>query len=850
MRRLLGEVMRGFEKRTLTPLPYRVFPVSQGAEAFQHVARARHIGKVVLSLQGADAAAVPTIEDSATFGPDATYLIVGGLGGLGLATARWLVSQGARHLVLVGRGGAASAEARAAVRSLEDAGTKVLVVAADVTREDQLARALAGVRKSLPPLRGVFHTAMVLDDGILERLTPARFQAVLAPKMVGAWNLHRLTTADPLDYFVLFSSISAVVGNRGQGSYAAANLFLDTLARHRRAQGQPALSVNWTAVADVGYLARNPHIREHLAHLGLEALPAEELLKTLGQLLHWGAAQTAVMRFDGARWAQQFAAGASPRFSEVVAQGETGRAGTDDSSSGPAAFPGSSGETGASDRQELIAARVREHVGKVLGIAAGKLDADRPLTDLGLDSLMAVELSTRIKKDFSFELALMKFMQGLSTTGLIAEVQKGLAPWAAQPAPPSPTRNGAAGTKAVAEAVDWTAEMTLGPAITVTPNLRVPIGAPSVPLLTGATGFLGSFLLHDLLRQTDARVYCLVRCRNAEQGQERIRQSLETYLLWDPAFASRIVAVPGDLAKAGLGLAPDVYRKLTEEIDVIYHNGANVDLLQPYVPLKASNVEGTREVLSLACRGQRKQVHFISSLGVFDQPRQAHPRVVREADVPVDLGSLRYGYEQTKAVAEHLVREAGSRGIPVVVYRPGLINSCSTTGAYTTQDIVARLIKSWVDLQLAPDLDRDVLVTPVDYVSRAVVDLSRQPASIGKTFHLSNSTPVRMSALADMVRACGYPVGVLPYDQWRARLATLARETNGEALSGIIPFLAQETAVDPMPLWPPHNVHFECWETLAALEGSAIVCSPVEVGLVQSCLAYFTRVGFVRKQPR
>jgi thioester reductase-like protein len=850
MRRLLGEVMRAFEERTLEPLPYRVFPISQASEAFQHVARARHIGKVVLSLQDPNAVPVPSIEGSATFQSDATYLIVGGLGGFGLATARWLVSRGVRHLVLMGREGAASAEAKEAVRSLEQVGAKVVVAAADVTREDDLARVLAEVRKSLPPLRGVFHTAMVLDDGILDRLTPARFQTVLAPKVLGAWNLHRLTADDPLDCFVLFSSVSAVVGNRGQGSYAAANLFLDTLARHRRAQGLPALSVNWTAVADVGYLARNPHIREHLAHLGLEALPAEELLKTLGQLLHWGAAQTAVMRFDGTRWAQQFAAGTSPRFSPVVPQGDLGRAGTDGASSESTLFTGRSEEAGASERQALIAARVREHVCKVLGIAAGKLDADRPLIELGLDSLMAVELSTRIKKDFSLDLALMKFMQGLSATGLIAEIQKALAAQVAEPAPPSPTDNGAAGTKVTTEAVDWKAEMTLDPAITVTPDLRLPVGDPSVPLLTGVTGFLGSFLLYELLQQSDWRIYCLVRCRNAEQGLERIRQSMETYLLWDPCFAARIVAVPGDLTKPRLGLAPDVYRKLAEEIDVIYHNGANVDLLQPYAPLRPSNVQGTQEVLSLACRGQRKQVHFISSLGVFDLLRQAHRRVVREVDVPAELDSLRYGYEQTKAVAEHLVREAGVRGIPIVVYRPGLINACSATGAYTTQDMFSRLLKSWVDLQLAPNLDRDVLITPVDYVSRAVVYLSRQTTSIGKTFHLSNSTPVRMSALADMVRASGYPLEIVAYDRWQAQMAKSARESKDQVLSGIIPFLTEETSEDPMPLWPPRNVQFDCRETFAALEGGSIACPPVDTGLVQSSLEYFRRTGFIRKYSR
>lgn len=386
-RRLLGEVMRGFEEQTLEPLPYRLFPVSQASDAFQHMARARHIGKVVLSLQDPNAVAVPSIDGSATFQPDATYLIVGGLGGFGLATARWMVRHGARRLVLMGRGGAASAETQDAVRSLEQSGAKVRIAAADVTSEDQLARVLAEIRKSLPPLRGVFHTAMVLDDGVLERLTLTRFQTVLAPKMIGAWNLHRLTAEDPLDYFVLFSSVSAVVGNRGQGSYAAANLFLDTLARHRRIEGRPALSVNWTAVADVGYLARNPHVRDHLAHLGLEALPAEELLKTLGRLLHWGARQTAVMRFDGPQWARQFAAGTSPRFSHIVPRIASGSAGVEGSPSESAVFLGSPGETGAGQRQETTSAQIKEYVCKVLGIPASKLDADRPLTELGLDSL-------------------------------------------------------------------------------------------------------------------------------------------------------------------------------------------------------------------------------------------------------------------------------------------------------------------------------------------------------------------------------------------------------------------------------------------------------------------------------
>src|SRR5262249_31719849 len=153
---------------------------------------------------------------------EGTYLVVGGLGGFGLAVARWLAERGARYLVLMGRAGASTPEAEAAVNELRQQGINVVVARADVTHPDEVQPALTEVRRTLPPLRGVIHSAMVLDDALLTQLTPARFRTVLAPKVSGAWNLHQATVDDPLDFFVLFSSVSATFGNRGQANYAAA----------------------------------------------------------------------------------------------------------------------------------------------------------------------------------------------------------------------------------------------------------------------------------------------------------------------------------------------------------------------------------------------------------------------------------------------------------------------------------------------------------------------------------------------------------------------------------------------------------------------------------------------------
>ena len=186
---------------------------------------------------------------------DGTYLITGGLGGLGLLVAQWMVQQGARHLVLLGRGDATSLT-REAISALEEAGARVVVARADVAQEEHVAGALVKIHDSIPPLRGIIHAAGVLDDGLLLNQNQERLAAVMAPKVQGAWNLHKLTLSAPLDFFVLFSSLASVLGSPGQGSYAAANSFLDALAHQRRALGLPSLTINWGPWDAVGMVAQ------------------------------------------------------------------------------------------------------------------------------------------------------------------------------------------------------------------------------------------------------------------------------------------------------------------------------------------------------------------------------------------------------------------------------------------------------------------------------------------------------------------------------------------------------------------------------------------------------------------
>jgi acyl carrier protein len=302
-----------------------------------------------------------------------------------------MVEWGARHVALLGRRGASSRQAREAIASLRAVGVRVLVLQADVARADQLARALDRAARRLPPLRGVLHAAGVLADAPLLDLDRPRMDDVLAPKLRGSWNLHLLTRAAALDFFVVFSSAVTALGSTGQAAYVAANEFLDALARHRRALGLPALSVGFGPWADVGLAAREGR-GDRLARHGLRSLPPARALDALGRLLASGAEQATVMDLDAGEWTRSFPEHAAiPRLSVLL-----GRPGTVPAGCGLMRRSLLVTSLGA-PRREALEAHVREEIARVLRLEPDRIDARQPLSDLGLDSLMALELRNRFQ---------------------------------------------------------------------------------------------------------------------------------------------------------------------------------------------------------------------------------------------------------------------------------------------------------------------------------------------------------------------------------------------------------------------------------------------------------------------
>ncbi|TVP42186.1 MAG: SDR family NAD(P)-dependent oxidoreductase [Gemmatimonadales bacterium] len=390
----------------LPVLPVTGFPAARVEEAFRFMAQARHVGKVVVTLPGDSA---PPGDPVPSVRPDGTYLVVGGLGGLGLLAAGRLVERGARNLVLMGRS-APGAEAAEHVRTLEEKGVRVVAVQGDVSDPEDVRAVMERIRTSTLPLRGVVHAAGVLDDRTLLLQERGSLERVLAPKVDGAWNLHLATRDEPLDFFVLYASTAGLLARPGQGVHAAANAFLDALAHHRNAGGQPALSIDWGVWRDVGAAARRG-VDAWVASVGVGSIPPAEGLRALDGLLMGKDVQVAVLPIDWGRFledparAGRWLSGLRPPGRASAPSRPGG--GADPASDGSDALRSRLASAPAARRRELLLDLVLDRLLRVIGLdGAPDIDPRQPLADLGVDSLMAVELRNLLARSLGEGVAL------------------------------------------------------------------------------------------------------------------------------------------------------------------------------------------------------------------------------------------------------------------------------------------------------------------------------------------------------------------------------------------------------------------------------------------------------------
>ncbi|WP_438004842.1 SDR family NAD(P)-dependent oxidoreductase [Sorangium sp. So ce321] len=333
--------------------------------------------------------------------PDGSYLIVGGLGGLGLSLARWMVDRGARHLVLSGRSGA-SEQARRAIDALEARGAQVVVAQADVSRRDQVIDLLAAIDRRAPPLRGVVHAAMVIADSTVVQQSAERFWKTMAPKMHGAWNLHDLTAGRPLDFFVMYSSVASLLGAPGNGNYTAASAFLDALAHHRRALGLPALSINWGIFSDVGIAVRQADVMGRVGDRGMDSLTEADGLRMLERLLAADMPQIAVVRFNVHRWLESYPSVARLRYWDQLTR-ESARA--TPRSSEIVRIRDALEREPPEERRFRLEGHLKEQLGRVLRVNPAAVSPVEVFASLGMDSLTSLEFRNRLESSLGLRLS-------------------------------------------------------------------------------------------------------------------------------------------------------------------------------------------------------------------------------------------------------------------------------------------------------------------------------------------------------------------------------------------------------------------------------------------------------------
>eukprot|EP00658_Telonema_sp_P-2_P014461 TRINITY_DN15496_c0_g1_i1.p1 TRINITY_DN15496_c0_g1~~TRINITY_DN15496_c0_g1_i1.p1 ORF type:complete len:592 (+),score=153.41 TRINITY_DN15496_c0_g1_i1:118-1893(+) len=359
-------------------------------------------------------------------------------------------------------------------------------------------------------------------------------------------------------------------------------------------------------------------------------------------------------------------------------------------------------------------------------------------------------------------------------------------------------------------------------------------------LLTGATGFLGAFLLYELLQRTNHDVLCLVRAKNSDNGMERLRRSLEGYGLWEEVHADRIIPVVGDLGLPRFGLSEHQWTELATDVHEIFHSASYVNFMFNYDALKAANVGGAVEVLSLATTVCLKPVHFISTLSTYGHGAHLPQGPIREDAPLAPYTQLFGGYTQSKWVAERIAMIAQQRGVPLSIYRPGRITGHSKSGAGNSDDFMCRMIKGCIQLHKYPELTWEEKCAPVDYCAQAIVEVAKREDSLGRNYHLIHSEPFEWSDMFKWVAEFGFDARPVLYEPWRNTLVELGEQGRENAMYALLPLLSEvnDDSSSRMP-------EFDCSNLTEMMAETGIRCPAMDKELLFVYLAYFVKSGFL-----
>ncbi|WP_103071996.1 type I polyketide synthase [Aquimarina sediminis] len=410
---LLDELSAYLASGDLQSLPVKVFTPDQISEAFKLVDESKHIGKVIIDFK--DQLIEVESEKDKLFKADKSYLVTGGTKGLGLEIGKWMVDNGAQNIALLSRSGLKNTQTKREVDQMRKKGVNVQVYAVDVAEPDQMTKVFSQIEKELPPLVGIFHCAMVLDDGFLLDMNDERFRKVLRPKVDGAMNLHHLSKELELDHFVLFSSISSLIGNMGQANYVAANSLLDSFAYMRRSQGLVATTINLGVLAESGVVARSENLEKILQGTGIHSFTNEQVFMGLARILQEKPTQIGFFDLNWKALSKNVGGSGLSLFEELIKE----NANTEDKlSETQASYLDKLLSLESNDQQEFIVEILTDELAKILKMSKEQIRPDKGINFLGIDSILSVELIRRINDKLAIEISPIEFLSGPSVNQL------------------------------------------------------------------------------------------------------------------------------------------------------------------------------------------------------------------------------------------------------------------------------------------------------------------------------------------------------------------------------------------------------------------------------------------------
>jgi thioester reductase-like protein len=486
-------------------------------------------------------------------------------------------------------------------------------------------------------------------------------------------------------------------------------------------------------------------------------------------------------------------------------------------------------------------ATLESFVQAMVAVAAGRpqeaIRADAALASLGLDSLMVVQIKHALGSALELEIPIISLLEGPPLRDFARMLLEH-----ARRAPPGTTPAFHLDERAatLTDVGVLAGEVSLPDDVAARGRSFVHAPAPAGVLVTGATGFVGAFLVAELLRSTTARLSCLVRAPDAEAGRARLRDAVRRFVALSPEELERVEVVVGDLEHERFGLEAAAFEALAERVQWIVHSGARVNFVYPYSALAPANVGGTREVLRLAATGPLKIVHHVSTVGVLMSGAHLEDASVAGEDAPLARsGRLANGYAQSKWVADALVALARERGIPCVTYRLGLVTGDSTTGRYDQLDeFLPRMLKGGIQLGRLPRLAGDALFVPVDYVARAIVAAARDPGATNHTIHLNHPRPMSVVGVIGWIADRGYAVQAVPFAQWHRELIEAIVE-RGQRDNALAIYLEYVLGLQEHQATAPCMSYANARRLLAA-----VPCVDLDVALARY-FDYFVEAGFL-----